>query len=286
MNPRVGPLPVMERYEMKFTVPWEQVEAISAFVEPYCSLDSHSAASPDGFYQVNSLYFDSPEHILLRNRLGGLPDRFNMRVRTYGEEPRYPWFLEVKRKAGEIVRKYRARVRDADLARILDPAVDPRPFLGASGDAANADLFRRLAQVYNAAPVILTTYRRKAYFSVCDDYARVTFDIGLRYLAREEYDPLPAEGSFAPSDLETVFDEGANVVLELKCLSRNVPLWMVDLVRSFELQRRSFSKYSAGMSQVFRRYEFDPGMRVSPLAHFGRGGRPGNQDGDWDSVGG
>ena len=70
------------------------------------------------------------------------------------------------------------------------------------------------------------------------------------------------EAEFAPTDVETVFDEGTSVVLELKCPAKNVPLWMVDLIRTFELKRRGFSKYSAGMAQVFRRYEFDPGSRM------------------------
>ncbi len=257
-----GPVVIPARYELKYTIPFSQVADISAFVEPYCSLDYHSSLSPDKFYQVNSLYFDSPDFVLLRNRLAGLHDRFNMRVRTYGAEPREPWFLEVKRKIGDIIRKYRARVKAGDLARILDPGLDVGQFLMNPGDAKNAELFRRLAHAYNAVPVVQTTYRRKAYFSTCDDYARVTFDRGLRFQARDAYDPIPSEAAFAPSDLETIFDEGTSVILELKCPAQNVPLWMVDLVRTFELRRRGFSKYSAGMAQVFRRYEFDPGSRV------------------------
>jgi SPX domain protein involved in polyphosphate accumulation len=271
VKPGAAPLPVLERYELKYTIPAEWVAPISAFVEPYCSLDYHSSVAPDGFYQVNSLYFDSPDFVLLRNRLGGLHDRFNMRVRTYGAAPVAPWFLEVKRKIGDIIRKYRARVKDIDLARTLDPAADPSEFLASPRDAANAALFRRLAHAYNAAPVVQTTYRRKAYFSVCDDYARVTFDAGMRYLARTEYNPLPVEEAFAPTDLEDRFDEGTSVVLELKCQAKNVPIWMVDLIRAFDLRRRSFSKYSAAMAQVFRRYEFEPGSRMPTAAEFGEG---------------
>lgn len=276
MKPVAGPVVIPERYELKYTIPAEQVAAISAFVEPYCSLDYHSSISPDNFYQVNSLYFDSPDFILLRNRLGGVHDRFNMRVRTYGAEPKEPWFLEVKRKVGDIIRKYRARVKEGDLARILDPGLDVGPFLKSPGDAKNAELFRRLVHSYNTAPVVQTTYKRKAYFSTCDDYARVTFDKGLRYMARDAYDPIPVEEAFAPTDVETMFDEGTSVVLELKCPAKNVPLWMVDLVRTFELRRRSFSKFSAGMAQVFRRYEFDPGSRVPANQAFGGGGA------EWD----
>ncbi len=262
--------PILERYELKYTVPSEWVAPISAFVEPYCSMDKFSSLAPDGFYQVNSLYFDSPEFVLLRNRLGGVHDRFNMRVRNYGAHPEGPWFLEVKRKVGDIIRKYRARIKPGDLAHSLDPATELAEILAAPGDANNAALFRRLAHTYNTAPVVHTTYRRKAYFSICDNYARVTFDAGLRYLARTEYDPMPVEEAFAPTDVEDLYDEGTNVILELKCEVKNVPYWMVDLIRAFELRRRSFSKYSAGMAQVFRRYDFDPSMRVSPLAFFER----------------
>jgi SPX domain protein involved in polyphosphate accumulation len=260
--------PMLQRYELKYTIPTALIAPISAFVDPYCALDYHSSISPDSFYQVNSLYFDSPDFILLRNRLGGLHDRFNMRVRTYGAAPRAPWFLEVKRKVGDIIHKYRARVKDIDLARIVDPATDPSEFLVSPRDAANADRFRRLAHAYNTAPVVQTTYQRKAYFSVCDDYARVTFDAGMRYMARSEYDPLPVEDAFAPTDVETLFDEGTDVVLELKCQSKNVPLWMIDLIRAFDLRRRSFSKYSAAIAQVFRRYEFEPGTRVPTTVKF------------------
>lgn len=259
---------ILARYELKYTIPSEWVAPISAFVEPYCSMDYHSSVSPDGFYQVNSLYFDSPDFVLLRNRLNGLHDRFNMRVRNYGARPKAPWFLEVKRKVGEVIHKYRARVKDIDLARTLDPATDPSEFLVSPRDAANAARFRRLVHEYNTSPVVQTTYRRKAYFSVCDDYARVTFDANMRYQARSEYDPLPVEDAFAPTDLETIYDEGTNVVLELKCQTKYVPLWMVDLVRAFDLRRRGFSKYSAAISQVFRQHEFEPGTRVPKTADF------------------
>lgn len=270
MRPDGGALPVLERYELKYTIPPEMVEPISAFVEPYCAMDSHSSTAPEGFYQVNSLYFDSPEHVFLRNRLDRLPDRFNMRVRSYGPRPVLPYFLEVKQKKGDIIRKYRARIRDENLERVLDPAMEGHACLVSPGEADNAALFRRLVHIHNAAPVVMTSYRRKAYFSLRDEYARVTFDIGLRSMAQSEYRPLSLEGCLAPSDLETLFDENTSVILELKCYSRYVPLWMVDLIRAFQLRRRGFSKYSAGMAQVFRRYAFDDGNRFSPAAGFDR----------------
>lgn len=262
MKRAIAAAPALERYEMKYTVPADLIGPISAFVEAYCALDSHSARIADGFYQVNSLYLDSPGFIFLRQRREGTPDRFNMRVRSYGPEPRPPYFLEVKRKQGDIIRKYRARLKDPDLRGALDPAADLAPRLVSPEDAGGAELFRRLVHAYGAAPVVMTGYRRKAYVSLCDEYARVTLDIGLRYRPEREYRPFAVEGT-APSDTEVLFDEGASVILELKCYAQYVPLWMVDLARAFGLKRRGFSKYSAGMAMAFGHYGFDNGDRTA-----------------------
>lgn len=267
MKADLAPLPVLERYELKFTIPEELVGPISAFIEPYCALDKYSEISHDGFYQVNSLYLDTPEYLFLRNRMARVHNRFNMRVRSYTENPAPPYFLEVKQKCGDIIRKHRARIADPDLLRVLDPNAGPE-CLSAPGDADKAALFRDLVHRFNASPVVMTRYRRKAYFSHCDEYARVTFDAGLRYWQQREYKPLSLEGGLAPSDVETLFDERTSVILELKCFTRYVPLWMVDMIRTFELRRRGFSKYGAGMAQVFRKYEYDDGDRVSPEVDF------------------
>ena len=39
------------------------------------------------------------------------------------------------------------------------------------------------------------------------------------------------------SDVQTLFDRDTSVILELKCYTSYVPLWMVDCVRTFQLQR-------------------------------------------------
>lgn len=262
------PAPMLERYELKYTIPADQVEEIADFAKAYCHSDRYSAASPDGYYQVNSLYLDSPDFFFLRQRLDGSENRFNMRVRSYGQRPQLPYFLEVKQKRGDIVRKYRARILEGDLEHALDPGADLAGMLADPREAASAALFRRLAHAYNAAPVAMTSYRRKAYFSHCDEYARVTFDAALRFMPQREYRPLEVSELLAPSDQETWFDEGTSVILELKCHSRQVPLWMVDMIRRFQLRRRGFSKYSAALAQVFRSHAFDDSTLVSPFSEF------------------
>ena len=67
-----------------------------------------------------------------------------------------------------------------------------------------------------------------------------------------------------PCDVQNAYDSGTNVILELKCYTSFVPLWMIDLVREFQLRRRGFSKYMTGLRQVVNSYDvnFNPAVRT------------------------
>jgi hypothetical protein len=250
--PSQGELPpLLARYEVKYTVPFSQIAAMVDFISPYCSMDRHSIITPGGFYKVNSLYFDTPDFLFLRQRINRCETRFNMRVRCYGDAPTLPYFLEIKRRTGDTVVKHRAKIFDEELE---GPLTDRTPLGTVFTDAtqrSNAEFFCRTAHRYNAVPQVLVQYERLAFISECDDYARVTFDTGLRWMEQHRYSPLPIEEGLAPCDVETAFDPGTNVILELKCYTSTVPLWMLDFVRAFQLQRRGFSKYSTCMKPIF-----------------------------------
>ena len=251
-HPQQAMPPQLERYELKFTVPLEMVEPISRFAAAYCSLDRYSEAAPEGFYHVHNLYLDSPGLLFLRNRRHRVPNRFNMRVRTYGDEPALPFFLEIKQRIGGVIRKYRAKVENPDWCRVFAEPGVVAPERGESpAQAANRALFERLVYTYQVEPRILTQYKRKAWVSDVDDYARVTFDVNLRFAERSVWDPLPDEAMMRHYDSPLVFDPGCTVILELKCYASAVPLWMVDLIHTFSLKRRSFSKYMFGMSELY-----------------------------------
>ncbi|MBN1130432.1 MAG: polyphosphate polymerase domain-containing protein [Chitinispirillaceae bacterium] len=245
---------LLERFESKYTIPYDLVEPISEFVAPYCSLDKYSERAPDLFYTINSLYFDTPEFHFLWQRLMKVEKRFNMRIRSYGEQPRPPFFLEIKLRRGDIIQKVRARVNTADLAELFETNGCGRLEEEDEKRMENRQLFCRVAQTYNARPVVLVQYMRKAYVSDIDQYGRVTFDLALRCMPRTGYDPIPVESEMIPCDGSGCFDPGTNVILELKCYTSFVPLWMVDLVKTFHLKRRSFSKYATSLRPVLNRY--------------------------------
>jgi hypothetical protein len=243
---------VLERYELKYTIPYSMVDEISAFVEAYCFLDKYSEKSPDRFYKINSLYFDTPDFLFLRKRLAREHRRFNMRIRSYGDNPQLPYFLEVKQKRGDIIKKLRAKVFNADLDAMLNGPVEDS-FLSGDKEAPSRAAFLRLRHIYNAQPQVIVQYRRKAYISHYEDYARVTFDKELCYMEQHDYSPVPVEGQMTSCDIENEYDPGCNLILELKCYTSYVPLWMVDCIRKFQLKRRGFSKFSTCLMPIFAR---------------------------------
>lgn len=244
--------PVLERYELKYLIPWSYVEPITDFISIYCDMDSYSAKSKedDYFYQVGSLYFDSPNYEFFRQRMESKEIRLNMRCRFYGDGNKGPYFLEVKHRTGisGVVTKYRATATEQQWPHIISDPVFRAPETDSASERQNKELFMRLATTYAIEPKILTTYRRRAFFSTIDEYSRVTMDVHMKYRVQNDF-TLRHDFDMTHYDNETVYaphtKSDAAVVLELKCMVGEYPYWMLDLIRRFELQHAGFSKYAS-----------------------------------------
>lgn len=238
--------PIIERHELKYTIPYSYVDAISEFLAPYCLLDHHSSIADDQFYTVNSLYCDTINLQFLRQRIEGKDGRFNVRARCYGDQGEPPYFLEIKRKTGSSGVKYRATANKNEWPHILrDP--DFRVGEGeAPKDKINKELFLRLVTSYAIEPKILTTYKRKAFFSTVDNYARVTMDVSMKYRLQNDYNMTP-DKDMVSYDNQTIYSKNCegteSVILELKSNIGEVPMWMLDLIETFNLRQQGFSKY-------------------------------------------
>lgn len=242
---KTSPL-VFDRYELKYLIPESLVDPISNYISAYCELDPYSLCSPDKFYQVNSLYMDTPRYLFLRRKLDEMPERFNMRIRGYGGEE---FFLELKFKSKDFVKKRRAFCRGNVRDVLFEESEEGH---GIAQD--NKFLFLNAFQSYDAEPKMLTQYRRKAYFSKYDDYARITFDKDLKYMPESDFNLIPDPKLMSNYDNELQFHDGTCVVLELKCPQR-VPLWFLDLIKKFDLQRSGFSKYCSAALDFIPQYQ-------------------------------
>ncbi len=253
----VSPL-VLERYELKYTIPYSLVDPISQYVSAFCELDYYSEISPNGFYVINSLYFDTPGFLFYRKKENDAPDRFSLRIRSYGGSPKPPFYFETKEKMREFSRKRRGKV---PIDNWQDIFLDPSAITGFDPmEDSHIRHFLNLTNTYNASPVLLTQYSRRAFLSTIDDYARVTFDAKFRFQRETNYNVIPDEQKMVNYDHPEYFkDPGTNVVLELKC-ERKVPAWIVDLIQYFQLTRGSFSKFESAMIESY-------GREMEPIAY-------------------
>jgi hypothetical protein len=223
------------RFELKFLVDEGAAGAIRDFVASYLGPDD---GSPEGCdYQVNSLYFDTPDLKLYRQTTQGLKNRFKLRVRFYDEREQSPAFLEIKTRLTNEVRKERAAVTREGARRLLaglwprdDQVLDRHRAKGL--DALHR--FCSLRDSLGAVGASYVSYRREAYVALGSEHVRVTFDRNLRGGAFDGAElRLPPELAQPPLP---------GVVLELKFTDR-FPRWMHELVQIFSLERCSVPKY-------------------------------------------
>lgn len=244
---------LLERYELKYHIHHDLVEPISQYIESMgCYLDRYAEA--DKTYTINSLYLDSPNFLFLRRTLNGDDRRFNMRIRSYGDNPVGPYFLEVKFKESGFVRKFRCPISKEIWDEHFEGLREQPVYSEIDVKSKNFSIFERLASMHAAEPKILTQYRRKAYLSEIDDYARVTFDMNLKYCDSHVYNVDPSRVEMKNYDNPLKFSWDANVILELKCTAQ-VPFWIMDLIKYFNLERGSFSKYGSSVEEMlFHQY--------------------------------
>lgn len=242
----VSPL-VLDRYELKYLIPVSMIEPISRYVEMFCNMDYYSQVSSDHFYTINSLYFETPAFYFMRAK-ENLTGRYSLRVRSYGDQPKAPYFFETKEKIGEFSKKRRGVVPLENWGELFTDPTKPQSF--DPHNDKHADFFMYMVSTYGANPTILTQYRRKAYLSTVDNYARVTFDKFMRYRPETRYNVIPDENMLNYDHAATFGQPGMNVVLELKC-ERKIPVWFVDMIKRFNLVRGGFSKFEGSMRECF-----------------------------------
>ncbi len=231
---------IPERYEFKFLITEQIADAIRRALAPFCSVDEHSAAAPRRQYLIQSLYLDTRDRGLYRASRDERSGRFKARVRCYGETG--PVFFEIKRKTGDFIRKSRVPIpRSEWVDRISGRA-------SAGADGVEGD-FVALVRRHRLAPSALVAYHREAYVGRFEDYARVTFDRGVR-AQRSSHLSVDAQESAwtAVDDAYSTHGVRCGVILELKA-SLDVPRWMTALCREFDLWRLSFSKYCVGVER-------------------------------------
>jgi len=222
---------------MKYVISESKAAAIARFIEPYLDLDHYSKLQPHGCYPIVSLYLDADNLQLCKESLRGKLKRFKLRIRSYSDDPNYPRFFEIKRRANVVIIKSRARVRTEDVATLLSGRYVP-PVGNYKIDVDAIKQFQLYMKSINASPKVLIRYLRRAYEGNMDNRVRVTFDRQLAYRVSSDPEVLFNGRSWKhhPVTLRCV-------ILEIKFTGR-YPAWLGRMAEYFDLRQRSMSKYA------------------------------------------
>jgi hypothetical protein len=167
-----------------------------------------------------------------------------------------------------MVNKYRATIDDTEWPHMFTDMNYTTTAQGSQTELKNKELFYRTAMKYNASPRIFTQYKRRAFVSEVDEYVRVTMDINLKYYLENQYSLVANEQKLVNYDNANVYvsqsnrSAGSDVILELKCYPHQVPIWLIDFIKHFELNRTSFSKYLASLTTAID-YDIEYGLNYN-----------------------
>ncbi len=216
------------RYEIKYRILPERAEAVRHAIARYMEPDAFGEGG-SARYDVHSLYFDSADWRIYRETANGNFARFKLRARVYDFAGRSPAFLEVKARAGEAMTKTRAVVSREDGEAVIAGRLPSCP------SSPALDNFLDHMDRYRAYPRAWVTYDRSAWVGGERGLVRVTFDSEIRC-------GVPTSGFQPPSRWYDVPLVKGLVVLEVK-YSGSYPGWLAEIVRRFDLERKSMSKY-------------------------------------------
>ena len=211
------------RYEKKYLLSKEQYEQLLIGIEAHVRKDAY------GSYSIHNIYFDTPDHALIRTSLDKPVYKEKLRLRSYGVPTSdTPVFLEIKKKYDGIVYKRRTALSLAEAENYLYSHTDKE---------RSEQVLREIDWLftrYPLKPAVYLAYDRLAYCGAGDKSLRITFDTNIR--GRDERLKL-TEGT---DGIELLDPD--TVLMEVKFIGA-MPLWMSRLLASLKVYPSSFSKY-------------------------------------------
>ena len=229
-----------QRREIKYIISEDLALAIRSYLSNYLEADEFAAGKPDNSYQVHTLYLDSDQLATYRAANEGERNRFKLRIRYYDNSDFSPVCFEIKRRINEGVVKHRARVHRHAVSPLLagESPVPAHLFKWNPQQWEDLLTFWQLVERLQAAPRAHNAYMREAYVN-SEATVRVTLDRSVRM--------GPEFGLDLGTDLADGIEVFAGtVILELKFTDR-MPMWMIEMVRGFELKSSGAAKYVQGV---------------------------------------
>lgn len=215
---------IFKRYEKKYKISKEQFASLLSQIEKHTVKDKY------GDVTINSLYFDTPNKLLIRNSIEKPVYKEKLRLRCYNECTNDGHtFTEIKKKYKGVVYKRRIISSYNDALSYLTDKEDTIP---PSQIKSEIDYFKGYYK--GLEPSMCIFYDRQALYDKDDSNVRITFDSNILY---RDYDLDLTKGVYGEKILpDDVY------IMEIKTLGA-IPLWLCEILDKEHIYSTSFSKY-------------------------------------------
>ena len=243
---------VMKRYEFKYRLSKDQFTYFKEEISKYMKIDQY------GLTSIASLYFDTPDFLLINRSIEKPKYKEKLRLRSYGlANDKTKTYLEIKRKCEGIVYKRR-------ISLLEDQAID---LIASKKKTSNAQINRELVAFLDNYQKLeakyLIIYDRLAFYQDNSDL-RITIDLNPRYRTDNLNLHTSMEG-------EPLLDEG-EAILEIK-VQDAIPLWLVAILSKGKIYQNSFSKVGTAHIREMKKREQNKQIELVTLYKQLKGGQ-------------
>lgn len=222
---------VFNRYEHKYQMDTETYKKITNTILKHMEIDRFNT---DGkLYTISNIYYDTLHNNLIRKSLQKPIYKEKLRLRAYGVPTLdSKVYMEIKKKVNGLVNKRRTTILLKDAYSFAKTGIKPK-----IEDYMNSQVINELDFFLNThilSPKTIIAYDRLAFFEKGNPDLRVSFDTNVR--TRREDLALELGDYGSPLLPEGIW------LMEIK-VSKNMPIWLVELLSQNKLYKTSFSKY-------------------------------------------
>lgn len=235
---------VFNRTEKKYIITDEAFRMLKGELEERMLPDAFCRNGE--FYTICNIYYDTPDHQIIRHSIEKPIYKEKLRLRSYGTvTSKDRVYLEIKKKFNGYVNKRRCTMQLEDACRYIETgkrSEGKKP----STEQVLREIDFMLQRYPGLVPALYLSYDRIALFDKENADFRVTFDTNIR---TRRYELGLDKGNYG----ELLLPQG-HWIMEAKT-NHAIPCWFAGLLSEHQIYPTQFSKYGEEYRRVLQRGE-------------------------------